>query len=330
MSQNLDRRQLLLGGAASLAGLTVPGVRAAAQESTQEAAPSGGEVVRLHANYIIQPGLISRVEPGDRITTSAPWAVPESYADSIASLQRPVVPRMAGLSNWVNAPEDSREAFSFGEALTLDDAIRLPILGGLPMTNLLGDALGAMSDGKRISLSLSFDSPGRLPSRGLDMSSGLPAVVTKPMPAVRPGDAGDEETLNEKVTIKVPFSKWQFTIKGPERHDFGSCVREQVSHFNLHIQRAIPNRPGRYEDIKNFHLGTYRSGSQRCFVLYNNVKPGIVCWKKCSPKSSDLKEMLAWSLLVAVAIVGVSVSAATVGTMAATAAAAFFPVLIVL
>lgn len=325
MSQNIDRRQLLLSGAAGLAGLSIPGLRASAQEPNEGVGTPSDDVVGLQANYIIQPGLISRVESGDRITLSAPWAIPESYSDSISVLQKPVIPKMAALSNWANGTENERGGISFGEALLLDDAIKLPILGGLPMTNLLGDALGAISDGKSISLSLSFESPGRLPSRSLKMISGLPTVVTKPAPTSDPDVDG---TLGEKKTFPVPFTKWQFTIKGPHEASMGQCVKEKVPHYNLYIQRAIPNRPGRYENVKNFHLGTYRSGGKRCFVLWNNIKPEIICWKKCSPKSSDLKEMLVWALLVAAAIVGVSVSAATAGTMAATAAAVFFPILI--
>lgn len=320
----IDRRNLLKLGLAGAAGLTVPAGNLLGQEEAEP--PSGGgerELQRLHASYLIQPGIISRVEGESSITTSAPWALPSALAGLSGDLEKPVVPNLEALTRWASG--GNIEEVRFSGDLGLAQAIQAPVLGGLPMTNLIGDALGALLDGKDLDLSLAFsEEVDESTGRRIDLSNGLPFVIND----MHPNRTSVSATENR--TFKVPFTKWRLTMTGPEEREFGKCVREKVIHFNLHIQYQRPNRPGRYQDVKNFHLGTYRSGSQRCFALYNSVKPGVICWKKCSPKSSDLKSILTWTLLLAATIVGVALSASAASAMAATAAAVFFPILIAL
>lgn len=333
MNSHFDRRDLLRIGLGGMAGLSLPaGVLASQEGAGTRAADISGSVRRLSASYIIQPGVISRLEGPREITLSAPWGIPAAFSDVSRDLQMPVAPKLEDLMKWVEGSESERAALPFHADLSLDEAIRVPVLGGLPMTNLIGDTLDALLAGEQIKLELAFSTaPNEATTRRIDLSNGLPVVLPGATPAPSSvSEAEGQPELGERATVRVPLGSWQLVLTGPETHSLGSCVKTPVKHFNLHIQRAVPNRPGRYQDVKNFHLGSYKSGSQRCFVLWNSVSPGVVCWKKCSPRSSDLKEILAWTILVAAAIVGVKLAASVAAAMAATAAVIFFPVLITL
>jgi hypothetical protein len=106
----------------------------------------------------------------------------------------------------------------------------------------------------------------------------------------------------------------------------GRCVSAPVTHFNVDIFQAMGG--GRYQYAANFHLGTYRSGGSRCFVLYNNIRP-VVCWKTCGPTMGDLAGMFRWMLTAAAAVLVVAIAAWIVASIAEAAAAlAFAPLLL--
>lgn len=327
MTNKIDRRELLKLGAVGGTALAAGSTLFAQSEGGERSAPMTASVGRsLSASYIVAPGVISRYEQatGD-ITTSAPWAISYRAGTAIEHANELAVPSLSDLVAWAQSSEEERGRFRLSERLSLDDAIRLPIQGAGPTSNLLADVLSIVLANENLDLTLDFISPPTdIRPRRLNTSGALPVIE------VTPEEAGRESGLSERATYQVQAGDWRLRFMGVERHSLGTCVRESVAHFNLHVFRRNKVRPNRFDEIKNFHIGTYRSGGSRCFVLWNNIKPAVVCWKKCAPRVNDLKEMLVWVLLAAAALAGVYLAASAAGAIAATAAALMFPVLIVL
>lgn len=323
----LDRRDFLRAGIGGLAGLAMP---MGTDESTA-AAQAGGGSRQLQAAFLVQPGVVSLFDPqSNKIIQNAPWAVPEAYWDLTRELQEPVLPNLENLERWVEAPEAERHELSLnGSTLSLDDAIRMPFLGGVGATTFAGEALGELLDTGSLDLALTFTSPSaHIHRRAVAFEAGLPVIITEPDTSVaQPGQVPVRRATGE-VRIPITAFGWKLQLRGPETHSLGSCVREKVKHFNLEIFRQ--DRRGDWPHVKNFHLGTYRSGTRRCFVLWNSEGKAQVCWKTCGPTSRDLKSMLVWVLLACAVIVGATISATTAGAIAGTAAAVFFPLMIAL
>jgi hypothetical protein len=263
--------------------------------------------------FYIQPGLIARVDTEKKeLFNYNLWTVDSAHQDLIEGLMAPVELKLKTLEAW-GRDGDGLERF-VNDAPFMSDLLRFA--PGADVTEIAGGAALALQEKRPALITLDFLYPQRSPTFGYDVSSetGFPVVD-------RVGG------LDKGVRWMGDLFGLRFIFRGPESHSLGSCVSTPVWHYNLEIHKSLGG--GRFQPISNFHLGTYRNGSSKCLVLWNNLTPSV-CWKICTINLSNLKAMLAWAVAASAAYAGIYLAGWMVTSIASTLAAAIYASLILL
>jgi len=203
-------------------------------------------------------------------------------------------------------------------------AIMMP-LAGLPNTyDLVGQIDEVLKRGEQVDMSLNFFYEPQFEAivgTASTMASSFPVQDNADILAVPSGVllGGDDFFIDAPPSVTL--HGWRLQFRGPDNHPLGSCVTQFVKHYNIELFRRQSN--GSYKYVTNLHIGAYRSGGRRCFVLWNNLRP-VVCWKICSPTWEQLKQMLSWVLIAAAAIVGIALAAWVIAAIASAASSALW------
>lgn len=336
----LNRRDFMKIGVGSLVGLAtgqlLPSVN---QQQLGIVRASSSAIEVANGTFVFDQRTISQVDAQtNRVLSSALWGIPSEYEALLSKLTSPISISLSELEEWVITR--CNETCSVPENLTspnpdwgvLETVMNVPIDGLPNISDLTGKIITTIADGVQLDLSLDFL-----------YNSQLEQAYEVYLPLVQSGVFQQETTI---TTVKPPnlvtgadviaavppppnitMFGWKLQFRGPETHPLGDCVSQNVTHFNVEVFRQ--NARGRWDYVLNVHLGAYRSGGRRCFVLYNNTRP-YVCWKICSPTWNDLKQMFVWILVTAAAIAGVVLAAWIISAIAGAAAAVVWPALLLL
>lgn len=125
--------------------------------------------------------------------------------------------------------------------------------------------------------------------------------------------------------VSVQFPGFYIFAGRVDRHPLRPCVNEDVTHLHITLKRS-KNTDDR-QAWSHLHLGTYRSGGRKCFVLFDNLHPWI-CFKTCSPTQGELKRILQLAIAAALVAAGIGVAAWIVGSAATVLATALFGIVI--
>lgn len=335
----MDRRDLIKLGIGGLAGAVATQELFASQGTSQNAT---GETARTtpgeqtaQFDFQIRPGVTSRINAGtNQVLSSSTWAVPSQFEGYVPALLSTAAPTLAELESWPDSAGAGRvkKGARPSEGLrNFDSLMKTSLSGGIDMSDVAGEAALAVVERRRLNLALTFSHPGPYeysPEYNVYSSSGLPVIEEAGGPLslrigkTSPGDVA----LAASAPPSIDLLGWKFQFRPPHVHSLGSCVSQPVNHFHLEVFRARGG--GRYDYVIELHLGTYRSGSQRCFVLWNNTTPKI-CWKTCNPTRNDLVQMFKWVLTAAAGVAGVAIASWIVAAIAeAAGAAVFIPLLL--
>ena len=322
----MDRRSFLVVSAGSLQAQAAM-ARSSKGRIYQRAAPSSYQ-------FLVQPGITARYDLSTQKTSDVvPWAFFSKSGVDIANVVSPQTYAVEQLETWAQqrggaccTPGSSTAAASSDP---LDFLMTVRLVGIPSVSDIEAAMVGSVVDRVALDISLDFIAPTAsdfTPAYALTNVNGVPVwegPTSSLLPQLQPG-SGPQPEVNAPPSVEL-FG-WRLQFRGPETHPLGSCVSAPVTHFNIEIFRATGG--GRYAYATNFHLGTYRSGGRRCFVLYNNIQP-IVCWKTCGPTMGDLAGMFRWMLTAAAAVLAVAVAAWIVAVIAeAAASVAFAPLLL--
>jgi len=334
----LNRRDFLKIGAGSLAGLAAGQLLPLAnpvQSGTVRADPSTIKLV--NGTFVFDQRVISQVDAqANRVLQSTLWGIPAEYESLLPKLISPISISLSELEEWVTTR--CNETCSSSESLAspnpdwsvFETLMNVPTDGLPNMSDLIGKTITTIADGASLDLSLEFLYDSRLEQAHKIylpfVQSGVfqqeATILTIEPPILATG-----ADLIAAAPPSVTMYGWKLQFRGPETHPLGSCVSQNVKHFNVEVFRQ--NSRGRWDYVLNVHLGAYRSGGRRCFVLYNNTRP-YVCWKVCSPTWNQLKEMFKWILIAAAAIAGVVLAAWIISLIASAAASVMWAPLLLL
>lgn len=115
-----------------------------------------------------------------------------------------------------------------------------------------------------------------------------------------------------------------------DTHPLKPCVDMDVLHTHLTIKRDASTPDS--EAWAKFHLGVYRDGANKCFVLYDNINKAI-CVNACYPTDpplGDVQHMIGDSLKAGFSAQGVSTLPWVIAGAAFVIARALLPVLLVI
>lgn len=165
----------------------------------------------------------------------------------------------------LEAPNPNRDVF--------ESAMNVPIVGLPNMSDLIGKTITTIADGALLDLSLDFLYNSRLeqahkiylPLVQLHKFQQGVTIATIEPPRLETG--ANLIAAAPPPPPSVTMFGWKLQFREPETHPLGSCVSQNVTHFHVEVFRQ--NSRGRWDYILNVHLGAYRSGGQRCFVLFN-------------------------------------------------------------
>jgi hypothetical protein len=334
-----NRRDFMKLGVGSLAGLTSGQLLSLASQAQPGIVGAAQSTAELNGTFLFDQQLISQVDvQANRVLESVYWGIPVEYETLLPKLASPLSVNLNELEAWVAAKCNDETCVTPETIITpnpdwgiFETAMNVPVAGVPNISDLIGKTMTTIMDGAPLDLSLDF-----LYNSQLEQGQKIY------LPIIQNGVAQQETTI---TTISPPdlitganqiaaappnitMYGWKLQFRGPETHPLGSCVSQPVTHFNVEVFRQ--NSKGRWNYIFNAHLGAYRSGGRRCFVLWNNVRPYVVCWKICSPTSNQLKEMFKWILIAAAAIAAVALAAWIISLIASAAAAVTFPALLLL
>jgi hypothetical protein len=321
----IDRRNFLVTGAGALSA-----AGALAQSSSSHiyrpAVPSAYE-------FLVMPGMTARYNSATQQTSQVvPWALLTNSDADLANFSQPQSHTVDELEAWVSQRSDScctqNSNIIATSAGPIDTLVTTPVIGTPATSDIQSAIVGNLADGNAVDLTMDFltyAGDGSAPQFSFNYIGGIPLLEGADSAA----RLQIPKSLPQPATSAPPSVElfgWRLQFRGPETHPLGSCVSAAVNHFHVELFQAIGN--GRYNYAANFHLGTYRSGSQRCFVLYNNIRP-VVCWKTCGPTIGDLVSMFRWMLTAAAAVLAVAIAAWIVISIAeAAASVAFVPLLL--
>lgn len=292
--KNLSRRDFLtltLGGAAAALMTACNG-----GSPPSPASSLAGQSLR-HA-FRIGPESVGRLDQmTGQVSDISPWEVPAELEHLVPQLLPSRSFNLDDLEAWVDGtiqhPSDQESIDA------LEAAMQVTIEGVPYVADIKDQVVDALLARNNLDLSLDFEQ----------------------VPASFP----DTDSLQERQTLDL-FG-WKLQFRGPATHSLGSCVSQPVKHHNVEIFHRSSR--GSYDYVANFHLGTYRNGSQKCFVLYNNVPPRV-CWKICTPSRNDLAGMFKWMLAAAAAAAGVAIAGWALIIIAETAASVWYAPLLLL
>jgi hypothetical protein len=272
--------------------------------------------------FFLEPGIVNRLAlTAERLGVAESAVV--AFTPDDAALIEHASPTPEELRLWVAALETGA-----GGRGSLDDLLRVRPGGGVDVGDLVSTAAFALAQGRGTDATLNFFHGKAEESHRREISMRGDIAVLPPfsgLPALAPvvPHEGDSPNFNQAI---FAFG-WQIRLHGPEPADsLGKCVRQPVTHFNLVISRQ--NARGGYTDLLNFHIGIYKRGRQRCFVIWQNKQPYVFCLDTCNWTRGDFQNLLTWGMLVAAALAGVTLAYWIASTVAAVAATVFWPLLL--
>jgi len=336
----LNRRNFMKIGVGSLAGLAAGQLLPSTSQMQPEIVrASSGAVEVVNGTFVFDQRVISQVDAQtSRVLQSALWGVPSEYEALLSKLTSPMFVSLSELEEWAitrcdetcSIPENS--ASPNPDWGIFETVMNVPIVGLPNISDLTGKTITTIADGMQLDLSLDFLYDSRLEQAykvylplvqsGVFQQGVTITTIEPPMPLT-----GANLIAAVPPPPNVTMFGWKLQFRGPDTHPLGSCVSQNVTHFNVEVFRQNPR--GRWDYVLNVHLGAYRSGGRRCFVLYNNTRP-YICWRVCSPTWNDLKQMFVWILIAAAAIAGVVLAAWIISAIAGAAAIVAWPALLLL
>lgn len=316
----IQRRDFLKAGTAGLAGATVIN-----QTGLQKTVLGASAPVSLNYAYLFELGTTSRLDPKTRaVQGTNPWAIRSENAGVTGELLSPLTISPSSLITLQGSSDQLSETRKIigRESATLNALMQVQFEGLIDGIDDSAEIATALFSGLSLDLSLEFfndESWTAVPKKGVANLNGIPIIEASPFV----NDFIEKSRTPNAVNTPTLFG-WKFVFHGPETGRFGSCVTTNVRHFNVEIHREIPGRRGRFQVVLNFHLGTYKDGTRRCFALYQNQRPYTFCLKKCSPTRKDLVSMFKSVLAAAVALAGAALAAWQVAAIAEGAGALMF------
>lgn len=280
--------------------------------------------------FFLEPSIVNRLAiTGDRLGVAESAIV--AFAPDDAALVEHASPTPEELRTWAAA---ALNGTGVGARGSLDDILRVRPSGGVDVGDLISNAAFALAQGRGTDAILNFFHGKEQDSLRREISMRGDFAVLPPflgLPALAPGAPLDRESPNlvEKFSINQAIFAfgWQIRLHGPESADYlGKCVKQPVTHFNLVISRQ--NSRGGWTELLNFHIGIYKRGRQRCFVIWQNKQPYVYCLDTCNWTRGDFQNLLTWGILAAAALAGVAVAYWLASTVAAVAATVLWPLLL--
>lgn len=330
----MNRRDLMKLGLGGVVGAVATQDITAQVKSTRIVTP---EVTTQH-DFMLRPGVTSRFRrETNQILSTTTWAVLPQFEQNVPALLSTASPSIEELEVWARKSGGGGAVRTSpkSEGLeTFDALMNTPFSGAADMVDIAGSLAVAVTERQKLNVALNFLHPDAYeysPEFDVYSSSGLPTIQGTGESQLQL-ERGTKSTSGEiplaaAAPPSIQLQGWKLQFRAPHSHSLGSCVRQSVNHFHVELFRARGG--GRYDYVSNFHLGTYRSGSQRCFVLWNNYYPSV-CWKTCSPTRNDLVKMFKWMLAAAAIVAGVVIAAWVIAVIAEAAAAALFIPLLLL
>lgn len=128
---------------------------------------------------------------------------------------------------------------------------------------------------------------------------------------------------------------WGFRIPGgyievPMRiddHELRPCVYQSVKHIHVTIMpyKGAPKN----EWLSHFHVGTYRQGNSRCFVIFDNYNFNT-CYRTCLPTRDQLQQIFQSALAASLASRNIHLKAWAIAGMASVLSYSLFATLLAL
>ena len=330
MENMLDRRGLL--GFIGMAGITglVGGCGGQSEaENTSNANPGSSTprtVQSFEHTFLVDPGVTREIDGASgAVIRESFWAVPKEMQAAVPMLTRSFVPDLVDIQDFSEKATQGQIPTVSVRGVAGDPTAALMgvTLSGVPdVMDIASNTALAVIDGDELDLSLAFL------HRGIDQSTTPITRATRVVSGLPVEDLGEQAiTRANPPPPGITLYGWKLQFRGPDTHEFGKCLAKPVTHYNVDVHRQQPN--GSFTPVLNFHLGTYRDGSRRCFVLWESERLKI-CWKTCSPTQQDLVQIVKYMLTAAAAIVGVAIAAWIVAAIAEAAAAVLFIPLLLL
>lgn len=287
----MDRRNFLVTSGAGLvaSGLTQDRIMPARIPLGQK------PVQNFEFTVGFDPGMLALYDDQHRLISATPSIiVPTSVSDELAR--------------------------SFAEGRMVAPTEDVLMLGMPNFLDFLGAAVPYIQNGGQIELGLNYGIKESL--LGFEQPpEALLRLAEQVRASQLPGD------LNPQLQIVTPsVFGWRFIFRGPETGRFGWCDNRDIRHFNAELHYQTGNNPT--NKVVNFHLGSYRQGSQLCFALWEN-KRFFWCWKSCTPTYSQIKSWMKAVITAAAAAVGIALAAWAVEVIATAAAGAIFALLLI-
>jgi len=323
MENVIGRRDFLKFGTAMAAGLSMGMIPTGCAENARS--DDAESFSSLKYSFLIDPNNFSRINSETKIIESVSPIV--SYGSDTKEIHRtiifdPYLIEKASLAKEVISCSDSEKSVASTVPIdsfstTLASTLGVQVIGFSEMIDVAADSISSILQHGKFDL-------------GVDFFHSDMQVAFSENQIVNPNDSIVVFDMMKQVgkRIDLDLFGWKFQIRGPESHTLGSCVKSKVNHINFEIQRSIGN--GRYSYVANFHIGAYKSGKKRCFVLWNNEKPYNICWKTCDSNKKTLTEMMKWVIIAVAAAIGLYISAFIIAAIAEALAVALLPVLAVL
>lgn len=324
--KGLDRRDFLKLGLGSVTATALS--NSFLDSSLAEGRVDVSKKLTSQYQFFIEPGMTMRLnQERSQIVDFYPWFVSSEFKYLVPDLLSPIVFNQEEVETWLQEriegfPADAQEKRI--KRNPLDSIIQVPIKGSVDVMDIIGEIVLSLSQRRKLNLTLGFlhlfeqERNVLFENKVLNHTS-IPIIET-PTFLQHNGD------ILEK-NVAVTLYGWKFQFRGPDTHSLGWCVGTNVKHFHVELFRETT--PGRFEYVVNFHLGTYKNGGSRCFVLWENTRWRI-CWKKCAPTRSDLVEMFKAIIIAAAALVGIALAGWVVIAIAEAAAAVIFLPLLLL
>jgi len=324
MESKDDRRNFLrFVGIASVTGFANG---CGSQSSAQDNSGAPKTTQTLDHTFLVDPGVTHEIESASgEVVRESFWTVPKEMEIALPMLTRSFVPNLRDVQDFADNTALGQTPLVIARGVAADPftALMGTALSGVPnVMHIAGNAGLAVVDRADLDLSLAFFHSAIGQSFApftcsTDVMLGLPVQKIEKQARL----------LTNAPPPGITLYGWKLQFRGPDKpHPLGTCVSTPVTHFNVDVHHQEPN--GSFTPVLNFHLGTYRDGSRRCFVLWENIQLNV-CWRICSPTQQDLVQMAKYMLVAAAALAAVAIAGWIIAAIAeAVALASYIPLLL--
>lgn len=329
MTAHLDRRSFVrnVTGAAA-AGVLAPGIVAGELGREPRERTPIAPANALVAAFGAAPGLLTRLDPTTGATIdAAPWALQTTPGDDLRALLQPVSDAdIAGVDAWF-ANNDGDMSYSANDGTVAAALLRSDVLGSLNLGDVVAPFLASVQADREIALEMRYILP-EVDAIDSPIITRDPATA---LPIMHRTARGGTPTSDWRVPIQVtPSLMYQLRYSGDsDVHPFGKCERRNVRHIHWEVMRR--DSRGNWPYILNYHVGIVKEGSQRCLVIWENIRTPDKClYKRCSWTRQDLQRAVEMVILAAAVAAGVILAGWLIAAVSASVTAVLFPALLVL